>query len=82
MLLSYLPLFAAEGQPINVASILPGLLASFGDISDVLAQVAPRKVLVAAGVGETSIELPSVEIIKNRFTADPRRLVEWMRSSK
>jgi cephalosporin-C deacetylase-like acetyl esterase len=78
MLLSYLPLFAAKGQPINAASILPGLLESVGDIADVLAQMAPRKVLISAGAGEILRELPSVETIKNRFTADPGRLMEWL----
>ena len=49
MLLSFRPLFTAEGLPINAASILPGLLQKFGDVADVLAQIAPRKVLVASG---------------------------------
>ena len=51
MVLSFRSLFSAEGFPINAASILPGLLQKFGDVADVLAQIAPRKVLVAAGVG-------------------------------
>ncbi len=51
MVLSFRSLFSAEGFPINAASILPGLLQKFGDVADVLAQVAPRKVLVASGAG-------------------------------
>src|SRR5262249_57939849 len=54
MWLSFLPLFAAEGRPINAASILPGLLRNFGDVTEVLAAVAPRKVLVAAGIREAA----------------------------
>ena len=38
MLLSFRPLFSAEGTPINAASILPGLLRDFGDVADVLAR--------------------------------------------
>src|SRR5262249_22555225 len=52
MLASYKPLFSAQGHPINAASILPDLLRSFGDIPDVLAQIAPRRVLLADGLGE------------------------------
>ena len=43
----------SRGAPINAASILPGILQRFGDVAEVLAQVAPRKVLVAAGAGES-----------------------------
>jgi dienelactone hydrolase len=78
MLLSYLPLFTAEGQTINAASILPGMLQKFGDIPEVLAQIAPRKVLISSGVGELSRELPSVAINSQRFSADPRKLTDWL----
>ena len=52
MILSFRPLFDAEGSPINAASILPGLLQRFGDIAHVLAEIAPRRILIAAGVGD------------------------------
>ena len=48
MLTSVLPLFAAEGYPINAAAILPGLLRDFGDLPDVLTAIAPRKASVNA----------------------------------
>jgi dienelactone hydrolase len=78
MLLSYLPLFAAAGQPIIAASILPGLLKSFGDIPDVLAQIAPRKTLVSAGVGKLPRDLPSVAIVAEGLSNNPRRLTDWL----
>ena len=43
MLLSFRPLFAADGFPINAASILPGLLQKFGDVADILAQMRRGK---------------------------------------
>jgi dienelactone hydrolase len=79
MLRSVLPLFSAEGHPINAASILPGLLRDFGDLPEVLAQIAPRRVLVAAGIGGGAPEMPSVHITTERFTRDPRVLTEWLR---
>jgi cephalosporin-C deacetylase-like acetyl esterase len=77
--LSFRPLFAAEGRPINAASILPGLLRNFGDMTDVLAAVAPRKVLVAAGIGEAARALPSVQTEKGKFTTEVRSLTDWLR---
>jgi hypothetical protein len=79
LLLSFLPLFAAEGRPINSASILPGLLRDFGDVTDVLAAIAPRPVLVAAGVGESSGSHRSLKTAEGRFTADARLLTDWLR---
>jgi cephalosporin-C deacetylase-like acetyl esterase len=79
MWLSFLPLFAAEGRPINAASILPSLLRNFGDVTDVLAAVAPRKVLVAAGIGATARDLPSVQVVKGRFTSDVKVLTDSFR---
>jgi cephalosporin-C deacetylase-like acetyl esterase len=77
LLLSFLDLFDAESWAINAASILPSLLRNFGDVRDVLGQIAPRKVLVAAGVGQGP-QLPSVVIAENRFTTDARLLLEWL----
>jgi dienelactone hydrolase len=79
LLLSFRPLFSAEGRPINAASILPGLLRHFGDVADVLAEIAPRRVLVAAGVGESSRAAASVRIAKEAFTKDTRVLTDWLR---
>jgi dienelactone hydrolase len=77
MLLSFRRLFAAEGFPMNAASILPGLLARYGDFPDVLAQIAPRAVLIASGIGE-SPRVPHVRVTPGRFSAEPRGLLEWM----
>lgn len=78
MLLSFRTLFSAESRPINAASILPGLLQKFGDIADVVAGIAPRKVLMATGAGEWSRPGPHVTVIPQRFSAEPRRLAEWI----
>jgi hypothetical protein len=79
LLLSLLPLFAAEGRPVNAASILPGLLRDFGDVADVLAAIGPRRVLAAAGVGELGRGIDSVRGEGEKFTKDPRLLVAWLR---
>lgn len=78
LLLSFRTLFSAEGRAINAASILPGLLRGFGDVRDVLAQIAPRKVLVAAGVGESPRGLSNVLSDAGRFSHDPRIIVDWI----
>jgi hypothetical protein len=81
MVLSLMPLFSAEGYPLNAASILPGLLRDFGDVPDVVARIAPRKVLVAAGVGETAPYKTSgaMALTEKRFTSDPSVLTDWLR---
>jgi hypothetical protein len=80
MMLSLLPLFEAEGQAINAASLLPGLLRDFGDIPDILAALAPRKVLAAAPRGKQSLRLPAVQLTEKRFTGEPARLHDWIAS--
>jgi cephalosporin-C deacetylase-like acetyl esterase len=77
MLLSFRPLFTAEGYPLNAASILPGLLQKFGDIADIIARIAPRRVLLASGIGEWSTPPQHVRIIPARFSTEPQRLQEW-----
>jgi hypothetical protein len=79
MWLSFLPLFAAEGRPINAASLLPGLLRNFGDLPDVLAQIAPRRVLMAAGIGESPRAQPSIHLTKEAFTKDVKGFSDWLR---
>jgi cephalosporin-C deacetylase-like acetyl esterase len=79
MLLSFRTLFAPEGFPINAASILPGLLQRFGDVAEILAQVAPRKVLVAAGIGDLGHTLGHVQTLSGRFSAEPRLLLDALR---
>jgi hypothetical protein len=78
MLLSFRTLFSAEGQAINAASILPGLLRQFGDVADIVARIAPRKVLIASGIGEYSRPAPHVRIMPGRFSAEPQRLINWL----
>ena len=78
LLPSFRLLFSADGHPINAASILPGLLQRFGDVADVIAQVVPRKVLVAARGGEITRRMPNVQIVARRFSSDPRVLTDWI----
>ncbi len=78
MILSFRPLFGADGSPINAASILPGLLQRFGDIVQVLAEIAPRRILIAAGVGGESRDNPTVRAVPGRFSQDPRILTDWI----
>ena len=67
------------GFPINAASILPGLLQKFGDIADVLAQIAPRKVLVASGIGEPPGPGQHTRFIPQSFSKEPKLLADWLR---
>jgi cephalosporin-C deacetylase-like acetyl esterase len=78
LLLSYLTLFDEKGYPLNAASILPGMLKRYGDIAEVLAEIAPRRVLVAAGVGKSPQRPASVRIEAKPFTADARLLTAWL----
>ena len=78
MILSFRPLFGAEGSPINAASIVPGLLQRYGDIAQVLAEIAPRRILIAAGVGDALRDNPSVRAVPGRFSQDPRILTDWI----
>jgi dienelactone hydrolase len=78
MLLSFRTLFTAKGYPINAASILPGLLHKFGDVADVIARIAPRRVLIASGIGEWPGPPQHVRIIPARYSAEPQRFQEWL----
>lgn len=78
MLKSFRALFSPEGHPINAASILPGLLGQFGDVADVLSQIAPRKVLIADAVGESPPMPSNVRRNPGRFSDDARMIVEWI----
>jgi dienelactone hydrolase len=77
-MLSLLPLFEADGKAINAASILPGLLREFGDIPDILAEIAPRKILACASQGSLDRRLPSVQLAEGSFTEHPKILLDWI----
>ena len=77
MLLSLRMLFAEEGRPINAASIVPGLLARFGDIAEILAQIAPRPILLAAGTGK-NIPDKSITAVEDRFSTSAQVLTDWL----
>jgi dienelactone hydrolase len=81
LLFSFRQLFVAEGFAINAASIHPGLMQRFGDVTEILAQIAPRKVLLAAGVGEPIQARKGLEIIPERFSAQPDRLLDRLQNA-
>jgi hypothetical protein len=75
--LRFRDLFQPAVQPINAASILPGLL-HFGDTAEILQEIAPRKVLLSAGVGKELPESKSVQTVAAGFTKDPHVLTRWL----
>src|SRR5262249_50029444 len=78
LLLGFEPLFEGVGRPVNAASILPALLRDFGDVADVLSEIAPRKMLVAAGIGTLPRRPASVEVTERRFVTEPRVFLDWL----
>jgi cephalosporin-C deacetylase-like acetyl esterase len=78
MRVSYWPLFEPAGHPINAASVLPRMLRDFGDLPEVLRQIAPRKVLVANPQGKVTVSLPSVKTVEEQLIPHPDRLLEWI----
>lgn len=78
MTLSFIPLFGSAGQAINASNLVPCLLRDFGDIPEVLRQIAPRRVLVAAA-RNASVSLPkNIQISGPRFTDAPDILTRWL----
>jgi hypothetical protein len=77
MILSFRALFSPNAAPINAASILPNLLRRFGDINDVLAEIAPRRILVAAGVGTALPSVRHISAVAERFSENPQVLTDW-----
>lgn len=78
MLLSFTSLFSALGVAFNAASILPGMLRYYGDVSKLFTAIAPRPALVARGLGALGRPLPSVKVKKDRITESPQLLTKWL----
>lgn len=76
---SFLPLFDSAGRAINAASILPCLLRDFGDVPQVLAKIAPRRMFVAAGIGNQPAGAHSLERTPRGFTTEPAVLLGWLK---
>jgi dienelactone hydrolase len=76
--LSFRALFQGPGKAINAASIVPGLLDRFGDVPDVLAEITPRKLLIAAGVDGGARPISAARTLGQRFTGDSRLLTSWL----
>jgi cephalosporin-C deacetylase-like acetyl esterase len=79
MPLTYRWYFDPAGRPINAASILPSLLRDYGDIDTVLAAIAPRRMLSAAGLGAMKRRFPALEQSEGRFTENPALLTDWLK---
>jgi cephalosporin-C deacetylase-like acetyl esterase len=79
MPLTYRWYFDPAGRPINAASILPGLLRDHGDLEQILAAIATRPMLVAAGFGQPSKVIPGLQQMEKRFTQSPALLTDWLK---
>jgi dienelactone hydrolase len=79
MPLTYRWYFDPVGRPINAASVLPSLLRDHGDIDQILAAIAPRRMLSAAGLGETEQRLPTLQQAEGLFTENPALLTNWLK---
>jgi dienelactone hydrolase/pimeloyl-ACP methyl ester carboxylesterase len=79
MPLTYRWYFDPVGRPINAASILPNMLRDYGDIEEVLAAIAPRRILTSACFGKLSKPLPSVVQVDGPFVGNPALLTDWMK---
>jgi pimeloyl-ACP methyl ester carboxylesterase len=78
MIQSFSSFFNTDGAVLSAASIVPGLLQRFGDVAQVLAQIAPRRVLVAAGVGPGLGPDRLVQAVPGRFTQNCQILTDWI----
>jgi hypothetical protein len=79
MPLTYRWYFDPVGRPINAASIVPCMLRDYGDIDQVLAAIAPRKMLSAAGLGKPARRLPTLRQIKGLFSENSVVLTDWLK---
>lgn len=77
MPLAFAPLFTGDTHPINAAGIVPNLLRDFGDVSAVLAEIAPRRVLLAASAGEL-VEKSSVQRLHTSFVERSESMTKWL----
>jgi pimeloyl-ACP methyl ester carboxylesterase len=79
MPLTYRWYFDPVGRPINAASVLPSMLRDYGDLDQVLAAIAPRSMLSAAGLGETEQRLQTLQQVDGLFTENPVLLTDWLK---
>ena len=70
--------FDPVGHTLAGATVVPGILRDFGDVKDVLAEIAPRKVMMAASVGTLADPLPGVESVAGAFSTAPALLIRWL----
>ncbi len=58
---------------------MPTLLRDYGDIDQVLADIAPRRMLSAAGVGGVTQRFPTRQQEEGLFTPNPSVLIQWLK---
>ena len=71
MPLTYRWYFDPAGRPINAANIIPSILRDYGDIDEVLAAIAGRKMLSAACFGQTAQRLPTLQQVEGLISENP-----------
>jgi cephalosporin-C deacetylase-like acetyl esterase len=79
MPLSYRWYFDPLGRPINAANTVPSMLKDYGDLDQVLAAIAPRKMLSAGGLGKTTQRVPTLQQAEGLFTETPELLTDWLK---
>ena len=79
MPLTFRGYFDPAGRRVNAASILPSMLQDFGDVERVLSAIGPRNMLIAAGLGQTTGRLPTLEHTEGFFSENPRLLTDWLK---
>ncbi|MDX1948670.1 MAG: acetylxylan esterase [Pirellulaceae bacterium] len=77
LLVSLRSLFDPATPPLCAASIVPGLLSRVGDIAEVAGRIAPRPVLMAAGIGTTKFG-EHVRQAAEPFSSQPGELAKWL----
>ena len=69
--------FAAVKSRADLVS-LQCLLQRYGDIAQVMAEIAPRRILIAAGIGGELRDNPAVSAVPGRFSQNPQILTDWI----
>ena len=76
---SFMGQLSETAAPLNAASTVPGLLADFGDIPEILETISPRRMLLARSSIKPDPKLARfVTISEERFSDVPKRLADWL----
>jgi hypothetical protein len=55
------------------------MLQDFGDVERVLSAIGPRNMLIAAGLGQTTGRLPTMQQVDGLFTENAALLIDWLK---